>query len=80
MHGETVYPTVCGNNIKVATHNFGWLQTQCPLTNGESITTLEEMLKNIDGLFKYYFVEIKVYNPIYAKEQTLDAIATVKKL
>jgi glycerophosphoryl diester phosphodiesterase len=80
MHGENVYSTVCGNDIKVRTHNLEWLQNNCPLVNGEKIMTLQEMLENVDGLFQYYFVEIKVYDPKYAEQQTVDAIETVKKL
>jgi hypothetical protein len=31
-------------------------------------------------LFDYYFVEIKVYNPADAEQETLSAIQTVQKL
>jgi formylmethanofuran dehydrogenase subunit A len=56
------------------------LKKSCPLKNGEELRTLEEMLKSINGMFDYYFVEIKVYNTKDAEQQTLDAIKTVKKL
>jgi hypothetical protein len=38
------------------------------------------MLVTIDGLFDYYFLELKVYNPKDAEEQTRDAITSVKAL
>jgi adenylate cyclase class IV len=38
------------------------------------------MLKSVNGLFDYYFVEIKVYNPKDAEQQTTAAIQTVQKL
>ncbi len=80
MHGENVYSTKCGNHIAVKTHTFDRLEKNCVLANGEPILTLEEMLKGVDGLFDYYFVEIKVYDPKYAEQETLDAIKTVQKL
>ena len=42
--------------------------------------TLEEMLSKVKGLFDYYFVEVKVYNPEDAEQQTTNAIQTVMKL
>jgi hypothetical protein len=75
-----VYSTICGDGIKISTHTLDWLQKNCPLTNGESILTLKDMLKKIDGLFEYYFIEIKVYDPKDAEKQTVDAIQTVQKL
>lgn len=41
--------------------------------------TLEEMLSKVKWLFQYYFLEIKA-NTDNVQQQTLDAIATVKKL
>jgi hypothetical protein len=38
------------------------------------------MLELVDGLFEYYFLEVKVYDEDLAEEQTLDAIQTVKDL
>lgn len=79
MHGPSTYNTSCGKNILIWTHDLAWLQERCPLTNGEKIMTLEEMLSQIKGLFTYVFVEIKA-NTKDVEQQTLDAIATVKKL
>lgn len=80
MHWASVYPTVCGDDIQVATHTLEWLQKNCPLTNGEKIMTLKEMLENIDGIFDYYFVEIKVYDPMNAEQQTKEIIKIVQDL
>jgi len=80
LHWENTYSTTCGNKTKIRTHTLDWLQKHCPLTNGEPILTLEEMLKGIDGLFNYYFIEIKVYNTADGEQQTIDAIKTVQKL
>ena len=38
------------------------------------------MLGLIDGLFDYYFLELKVYDENLWEQQALDAIQTVKKL
>lgn len=79
LHGESLYPTICGNNKKVSHYTLAWLQQNCPLTNKETIRTFEEMLTALSGMFDYYFVELKVYNN-NGVQQALDAIATVKKL
>ncbi len=79
LHGESLYPTVCGDKLKVTTHTLAWLQQNCPLTNGEKIRTLKEMLSELSGMFDYYFVELKVYSS-NGIQQTLDAIDTVKQL
>lgn len=79
LHGESLYPTVCGDKLKVTTHTLAWLQEHCPLTNGEKIRTLKEMLSELSGMFDYYFVELKVYSN-NGIQQTLDAIDTVKQL
>jgi glycerophosphoryl diester phosphodiesterase len=47
LHGETTYSTTCGNNTKIRTHDLAWLQEHCPLTNGERLMTLEEMLTQV---------------------------------
>lgn len=80
IHWETAYSTTCGDSVKIRTHTFDWLETHCTLTNGEPLLTLEEMLKGVDGLFDYYFIEIKVYDSKDAEQQTIDAIQTVQKL
>jgi glycerophosphoryl diester phosphodiesterase len=80
IHGDRMRPTVCGKDYVIASHTREELKKDCPLKNGESLMTLEEMLKSVDGLFDYYFVEIKVYIPKDAEAQTTAAIQTVKKL
>lgn len=80
IHWEWLYSTSCGNNKKVTNYTLDYLQKNCPLKNGETIRTLEDILIATDWLFDQYFVEIKVYTPQYAEQQTLDAIETVKKL
>ena len=80
IHGERMRATVCGKDYIVGNHTLEEIKTKCPLKNGESISTLEEMLKSVNGLFDYYFVEIKVYNPNDVEQQTIAAIQTVQKL
>lgn len=80
IHGERMRATSCGKNYIVGNHTREELKTKCPLKNGEPLLTLEEMLQAVDGLFDYYFVEIKVYNPKDAEQQTIAAIQTVQKL
>jgi len=74
-----MYETVC-NKKDVSKYTLEYIKKNCPIKNGEQIMTLEEMLKAVDGLFPYYFVEIKVYTPQDAEQQTDDAIQTVQKL
>lgn len=80
IHGERMRATVCGQDYIVGNHTLEELKTKCPLKNGEPLSTLEEMLQSVRGLFDYYFVEIKVYKPEDAEQQTLSAIQTVQKL
>ena len=80
MHGPGLYSTNCGNKKIVTDYTLEYLQKNCPLTNGETIRTLKDMLSAIDGLFEYYFLELKVHNTKDTEKQTLDAIATVKEL
>ncbi|MFA7298653.1 MAG: glycerophosphodiester phosphodiesterase family protein [Candidatus Absconditabacterales bacterium] len=80
LHGERMRATTCGQDYIVGNHNLQELQEKCPLKNGETLRTLEDMLKSVNGMFDYYFVEIKVYDVKDAEQQTFDAIKTVKKL
>lgn len=80
LHGERMRATSCGKNYIVGNHTLDELKTKCPLKNGEALMTLEEMLTSVDGLFDYYFLEIKVYDTKDAEQQTLAAIQTVQKL
>lgn len=80
LHGEQMRATTCGKNYIVGKYDLAYLKENCPLKNGEQLRTLEEMLKSIDGLFDYYFVDIKIYKNKYAEQQVMDAIQTVQKL
>lgn len=80
LHGEQMRATTCGKNYIVGKYDLAYLKEHCPLKNGEQLRTLEEMLKSIDGLFDYYFVDIKVYKNKDAEQQVMDAIQTVQKL
>ena len=81
MHWPTLYTTICDKDKKeVKDYTLKELQTKCPLKNKEKIPTLEAFLRSNKWLFDYYFLEIKVYDPSKAEEQTLDAINTVIKL
>ena len=80
LHGERMRATVCGKDYIIGNHTLEEVKAKCPLKNGETLSTLEEMLKSVNGMFEYYFIEIKVYNPKDAEQQTIDAIKTVQKL
>ena len=80
IHGERARATVCGQKYIIANHTLADLKEHCLLKNGEQLRTLEEMLKEIQGLFDYYFVEIKVYNPKNVEHQTIDIVQTVQKM
>ena len=78
-HGPYLTETTCDKH-KVSEYTLETLKKKCQVKNGEPIMTLEEMLNKVNGLFDYYFVEIKVYNTKDAEQQTTAAIQTVKKL
>jgi len=78
-HGEYFYASDC-REFKIKDYQYDWIKKNCTLKNWEKFRTLEEMLELIDGLFDYYFLEIKVYDDEVWAQQTLDAIQTVKDL
>ena len=78
-HGPYLTETTCPT-YKVSNYTLETLKKKCTVKNGEPIMTLEEMLSKVKGLFDYYFVETKVYNPDDAQAQVMSNIQTVKKL
>lgn len=80
LHGETLATTTCGKKIKIWNINLSDLQKKCKLKNGEPVLELRKMLELIDGLFQYYFLEIKIHNEKDSYEQTKKIIQTVKDL
>lgn len=78
-HWEYLSASNCSNK-KIWNYTYEWIKENCTLKNWETYKTLTEMLEMIDGLFDYYFVEIKVYNESLWEKQALEAIETVKKL
>ncbi len=80
VHGEQMWATQSCQKKKIGNYTLAYIQEHCPLKNGEPIRTLEDMLKSIDGMFDYYFIDIKVYDNKDAEQQVNDAIAVVQKL
>lgn len=78
-HWNELYASNC-TRLKVWDYAFDWIKKNCTIKNWEKYKTLQEMLELVDGLFEYYFLEVKVYDEDLAEEQTLDAIQTVKDL
>lgn len=78
-HGPKLMWTNCEKNWNISDYTFSYIKKNCLLKNWESIRTLEEMLTAIKWMFKYYFIEIKVYDKNKAEQQTLDVIKTVEK-
>lgn len=78
-HGPYLTETTCAKH-KVSEYTLDELKKKCKVKNGEPIMTLEEMLNKVKGLFDYYFVEVKVYNPNDAQSQTIADIQTVQKV
>ena len=78
-HGPYLTETTCPK-YKASDYTLETLRKKCTVKNGEPIMTLEEMLSKIKGMFDYYFVETKVYNPNDAQAQVMSNIQTVKKL
>jgi len=81
IHGPSLNTTECSKSTKqVKDYTLKEIQNKCLFRDGEKINNLEEFLKANKGLFDYYFLEIKVYDPAKAEKQTLAAINTVIKL
>ena len=78
-HWNELYASNC-TRLKVWDYAFDWIKKNCTIKNWEKYKTLQEMLELVDGLFEYYFLEVKVYDEDLAEEQTLNAIQTVKDL
>jgi lipoteichoic acid synthase len=70
-HWPYMWWTTCRDTYYVYTNSFEKLKKQCPVKNGEELRTLEEMLKDIDGLFDYYFIDIKVYKEEDAEDTNI---------
>ena len=79
VHGDLLYASNCKRQ-KVRNLNYDWIQKNCTIVNGEKYMKLQKMLELIDGLFDYYFLEIKVYDEKLWAQQAMDAIQTVKDL
>jgi len=80
LHGEYLRATSSCKKNKIGNHTLEYIRNNCLLKNGEQIRTLEDMLKSLDGMFDYYFIDIKVYDAKDAEQQVNEAIATVQKL
>ena len=78
-HGEYLYDSSC-KNLKIKNYKYDWIKEHCILKNWEKYRTLQDMLEIVDGLFDYYFLEIKVYNESLGIQQAKEAIQTVKDL
>ena len=79
-HGPNLRPSSCPK-ANIYDKTLKWLKDNCTLGNGEKVMTLETMLNIIDGLFEYYFLELKADDKETDEDkiqQTLDAIKTVK--
>lgn len=79
VHWAEMYASNC-TRLKVWDYTLDWITKNCTIKNWEKYRTLQEMLELIDGLFDYYFLEIKVYDEKLWAQQALDAIQTVKQL
>ena len=79
VHGDLLYASNCKRQ-RVWNLNYDWIQKNCTIVNGEKYMKLQKMLELIDGLFDYYFLEIKVYDEKLWAQQALEAIQTVKDL
>ena len=79
VHGDELYASNC-TKLRVWDYTLDWITKNCTIANWEKYKTLKEMLEMIDGLFDYYFIEIKVYDESLWIEQTQDIIQTVGDL
>jgi len=75
-HGPTLRPSSCPK-VNIYNKTLQWLKENCTLKNGESVTTLETMLDLIDGLFEYYFLELKADDKETEKDKVQQAINAI---
>ena len=78
-HWNFLYSSNCGKQ-KVWNLSFERIQKNCTIQNWEKYMELQKMLELIDGLFDYYFLEIKVYDEQLWAQQAREIIQTVKDL
>ncbi len=78
-HWDYFHSSNCKDK-KVFDYDLQRIQENCILNNWEWYKTLEDMLSLVDGLFDYYFLEIKVSNESDWEQQALEIIQTVKDL
>ena len=76
-YGDHFYGSDC-QDLKIRDYWFDWIKENCNLDNWEKYRELGDMLELIDWMFDYCFLEIKVDDESLGKQQTLDAIQTVK--
>ena len=79
VHWNELYASNC-TKLKVWNYTLDWITKNCTIINWEKYKTLKEMLEMIDGLFDYYFLEIKVYDESLWAQQTQEIIQTVRDL
>ena len=79
VHWETLYASNCKNR-KIWNLDFDRIEKNCTIKNWEKYKELQNMLEIIDGLFNYYFLEIKVYDEKLWAQQAMEIVQTVKDL
>ena len=79
VHWNELYASNC-TKLKVWNYTLDRITKNCTIINWEKYKTLKEMLEMIDGLFDYYFLEIKVYDESLWAQQTQEIIQTVRDL
>jgi glycerophosphoryl diester phosphodiesterase len=80
MHWPSLASTKCWTWKNIKDFTLSYIQKNCKLLNWDPVFTLEDILNQTKWLFKYYFLEIKVYDQSKSEKQTFDAINTVLKL
>lgn len=78
-HWEKLYASNC-KNTKVWSYTFDRVFNNCFIKNWERYRSFRSIMEMLDGLFDYYFVELKVYKESRWEEQALDAIETIRDL
>ena len=80
LHDEELSTSKECSDKKVSDFTYEYIYNNCKLINWEKYLRLEDVLRKIDWLFEYYFLEIKVFNEDLWEEITRNIIDIVKSL
>ena len=80
MHWPSLVTTRCWSWKNVWDYTLAELQKRCKLKNGETIQTLKSFLTKTKDRFKYFFLDIKIYDTTKTEKEALTIVNLIKEL